>query len=171
MNGRVEREYRIQLPIAPKFARGRRRTSADHSGTAVAGTDTGGGAPASGEAAASGEGQTVTGTDTAGGKAESGDVKVSNGGEAVAEEPETVEQAPLKASKTSVIIRRGDTLWQISRRIYGKGVRYTTIYLANEDQITDPDRIIPGQIFGVPDKAAETDAEAEALHRKHVRGN
>lgn len=140
-------------------------------GQVVAGTDTGGGAPASGEAAASSEGQTVTGTDTAAGKAESGEVKVSNGNEAVAEEPETVEQAPLQASKTSVIIRRGDTLWQISRRIYGKGVRYTTIYLANEAQISDPDRILPGQVFGVPDKTAETDEQAEEMHRKHVRGN
>ncbi len=92
-------------------------------------------------------------------------------GEAAAEEPATVEQAPLKESKTSVIIRRGDTLWQISRRIYGKGVRYTTIYLANEDQIANPDRIIPGQVFGVPDKTVESDAEAEKLHRKRVRGN
>jgi nucleoid-associated protein YgaU len=82
-----------------------------------------------------------------------------------------VEQAPLKESKTSVIIRRGDTLWQISRRIYGKGVRYTTIYLANEDQISNPDRIIPGQVFGVPDKAAESDVDAEKMHRKHVREN
>lgn len=101
-----------------------------------------------------------------------GETAASTGSEqAVAEEPETVEQAPLKESKTSVIIRRGDTLWQISRRIYGKGVRYTTIYLANESQISDPDRIIPGQIFGVPDKTVETDAEAEAVHRKRVRGN
>ena len=89
----------------------------------------------------------------------------------MAEEPETVQQAPLQESKTSVIIRRGDTLWQISRRIYGKGVRYTTIYLANEDQIANPDRIIPGQVFGVPDKTMETDAEAEKMHRKHMRGN
>ncbi len=90
---------------------------------------------------------------------------------AAADEPETVEQAPLKQSKTSVIIRRGDTLWQISRRIYGKGVRYTTIYLANQAQIANPDLIIPGQIFGVPDAASESDADAEALHRKHVHGD
>src|SRR5690606_4934226 len=43
----------------------------------------------------------------------------------------TIEQAPLIDSHNSVIIRRGDTLWQISRRVYGQGVRYTTIYLAN----------------------------------------
>ena len=88
-------------------------------------------------------------------------------GQAVAE-PETVQQAPLKQSKTSVIIRRGDTLWQISRRVYGAGVRYTTIYLANEDQITNPDRILPGQIFGVPDTAMP-EAESEEMHRKHVK--
>lgn len=85
-----------------------------------------------------------------------------------AAEPETVQQAPLQQSKTSVIIRRGDTLWQISRRVYGAGVRYTTIYLANEDQITNPDRILPGQIFGVPDKAM-SEEESEVMHRKHVK--
>ncbi len=85
-----------------------------------------------------------------------------------AAEPETVQQAPLQQSKTSVIIRRGDTLWQISRRVYGAGVRYTTIYLANEDQIANPDRILPGQIFGVPDKAM-SEAEAREMHRKHVK--
>jgi nucleoid-associated protein YgaU len=114
-------------------------------------------------------GGTATGSET--GTGASGTGTASSTEQAVAEEPETVEQAPLQASKTSVIIRRGDTLWQISRRIYGKGVRYTTIYLANEGQITDPDRIIPGQVFGVPDKTMETDAEAEKMHRKHVRGN
>ncbi|MFD1329434.1 LysM peptidoglycan-binding domain-containing protein [Mycoplana ramosa] len=90
--------------------------------------------------------------------------------QASAEQPKTVEQAPLKESKTSVIIRRGDTLWQIARRVYGQGVRYTSIYLANEDQITNPDRILPGQIFGVPDKAMP-EAEAEEMHRKRVQGD
>lgn len=63
----------------------------------------------------------------------------------------------------SVIIRRGDTLWQISRRVYGQGVKYTTIYLANEAQISDPDRIWPGQVFAVPDEAR---ADAEDVHRQ-----
>ncbi len=112
----------------------------------------------------------VTADDSAAAAAGSGNGAATDG-EAAAEEPQTIEQAPLQESKTSVIIRRGDTLWQISRRIYGKGVRYTTIYLANEDQINDPDRIIPGQVFGIPDKTLETDAEAEEMHRKHMRGD
>ncbi|CAN7242651.1 LysM peptidoglycan-binding domain-containing protein [Neorhizobium tomejilense] len=78
----------------------------------------------------------------------------------------TIQQEPLTQSeRSSVIIRRGDTLWQISRRVYGQGVRYTTIYLANEAQIRNPDVIQPGQIFGVPDAALP---DAEELHRQRM---
>lgn len=49
-----------------------------------------------------------------------------------------------------VIIRKGDTLWRISRENYGSGSRYTVIYLANGDQIRNPDLIYPGQIFRMP---------------------
>jgi len=59
----------------------------------------------------------------------------------------------LQASASGVIIRRGDTLWRISKRVYGRGTRYSTIYVANQDQIRDPDRIWPGQVFRVPDKS------------------
>jgi nucleoid-associated protein YgaU len=82
-------------------------------------------------------------------------------------QPKVIEQAPLTASQSaSVIIRRGDTLWQISRRVYGMGVRYTTIYMANEDQISNPDRIMPGQIFGMPEKYLPN---AEELHRERMK--
>lgn len=86
---------------------------------------------------------------------------------AASSEPQTIQQAPLAQSDNSVIIRRGDTLWQISRRVYGQGVRYTTIYLANENEITNPDRIAPGQIFKVPREALPN---AEEIHRKRLRG-
>lgn len=64
----------------------------------------------------------------------------------------------------AVIIRRGDNLWRISRRVYGMGIRYSTIYLANQDQISNPDRIWPGQVFSVPQETEEGDAaDLEAL--------
>lgn len=50
----------------------------------------------------------------------------------------------------SVIIRRGDNLWTIAKRLYGQGLRFSTIYQANTDQIRDPDLIYPGQVFIVP---------------------
>lgn len=78
-------------------------------------------------------------------------------------EPKTILQAPLASTPGAVIIRRGDTLWQISRRTYGEGVRYTTIYVANRSQIQDPDRIKPGQVFSVPEDPLEN---AEELHQQ-----
>lgn len=49
-----------------------------------------------------------------------------------------------------VVVQPGQSLWRIARASYGQGVRYTTIYQANRDQIRDPDRIFPGQVFAVP---------------------
>ncbi|WP_425087250.1 LysM peptidoglycan-binding domain-containing protein [Stappia sp.] len=51
----------------------------------------------------------------------------------------------------SIIIRSGDNLWTISQRRYGEGLRYTTIYQANKDQIRNPDLIYPGQVFMIPE--------------------
>ncbi|MCX5577519.1 LysM peptidoglycan-binding domain-containing protein [Kaistia terrae] len=50
----------------------------------------------------------------------------------------------------NVIIRRGDNLWSISRRLYGRGIRFSTIYAANDDQIRNPNLIYPGQTFVLP---------------------
>ena len=50
----------------------------------------------------------------------------------------------------NVIIRRGDNLWSISRRLYGRGIRFSTIYEANNDQIRNPHLIYPGQTFVLP---------------------
>jgi nucleoid-associated protein YgaU len=38
----------------------------------------------------------------------------------------------------------------LSRVIYGRGKQYTVIYQANKDQIRNPRRIYPGQIFAIP---------------------
>lgn len=63
----------------------------------------------------------------------------------------------------SVIIRKGDNLWTISRRTYGRGTRYTTIYLANQDQIRDPNLILPGQVFVMPTEALSDEEAAKRL--------
>ena len=51
---------------------------------------------------------------------------------------------------TTVIIKRRDNLWRISRQLYGKGIRWSTIYQANKDQIRNPRWIYPGQVFVLP---------------------
>jgi hypothetical protein len=49
-----------------------------------------------------------------------------------------------------VVVQPGHSLWRLSRLAYGRGVRYTVIYQANRDQIRDPARIYPGQVFALP---------------------
>jgi len=60
---------------------------------------------------------------------------------------------------TTLVIKRADNLWNISRQVYGDGARWTTIYEANKDQIRDPRVIHPGQVFILPEGNAEWAAE------------
>ncbi|MFH6784115.1 MULTISPECIES: LysM peptidoglycan-binding domain-containing protein [Methylobacterium] len=54
---------------------------------------------------------------------------------------------------STATVTRGDNLWSISRKTYGKGLRYTVIFDANQGQIRDPNRIYPGQVFVLPGEA------------------
>ena len=58
--------------------------------------------------------------------------------------------APETLAGGRAVVQPGQNLWRIARQSYGQGTRYTVIYLANRDQIRDPNRIYPGQIFAVP---------------------
>lgn len=77
--------------------------------------------------------------------------------------PKPVVAKPKRAIRTgtSVIIRKGDNLWRVSRRILGQGIRYSTIYNANKSQIKNPSLIFPGQIFKVPEKMVDNAASQE----------
>jgi nucleoid-associated protein YgaU len=75
-----------------------------------------------------------------------GDGRVS----ARAEIPLQVSPPPSDLPPGSVIVQPGNNLWRLARRAYGRGVLYTMIFQANQDQIRDPNRIYPGQIFTLP---------------------
>jgi len=65
-----------------------------------------------------------------------------------------IRQSDLSAvdiNEQTVVVQPGNSLWRISRRFYGKGILYTIIFKANNDQILNPHLIYPGQIFKVPD--------------------
>lgn len=47
---------------------------------------------------------------------------------------------------------KGDCLWKISRREYGRGSRWPRIYRANIDSIDDPDIIYVDQLLSIPPK-------------------
>lgn len=50
------------------------------------------------------------------------------------------------------VVRKGDSLWRISRRHYHKGHRYWRIYKANLGKIRNPDLIYPCQRFYIPNR-------------------
>lgn len=57
---------------------------------------------------------------------------------------------PDQPRSGKVVIQPGNNLWKLSRVIYGRGKNYTVIYQANKEQIRNPARIYPGQIFAIP---------------------
>lgn len=65
----------------------------------------------------------------------------------------TVEQerdtSTAPAAKTYTV-KKGDSLWAIAAKYYGKGAEYTKIYNANTDKISNPNLIYPGQVLTIP---------------------
>ena len=53
-----------------------------------------------------------------------------------------------------VIVNKGDALWRIAYRSYGKGLRYVDIVRKNTGDIDNPDLIYPNQIFALPETGA-----------------
>lgn len=49
-------------------------------------------------------------------------------------------------------VEKGDTLYAISKRYYGKGAEYKDLFEANKPFLKDPDRIYPGQVLRIPKK-------------------
>ena len=58
--------------------------------------------------------------------------------------------AAAKPSGQNYTVKRGDCLWNIAKRFYGNGAKYTTIYNANRSKIRNPNLIYPGQVLWIP---------------------
>jgi nucleoid-associated protein YgaU len=56
---------------------------------------------------------------------------------------------------TMYTVQKGDTLWEIAEKHYGKGqgAKYTEIVKANTPPVKDPDLIQPGWVLRIPAKA------------------
>ena len=65
------------------------------------------------------------------------DIKVPGGGEA-------------PAAARTYTVKSGDTLSAIAREHLGDGDVYMKIFEANRDQLSDPDKIKPGQVLKIP---------------------
>jgi nucleoid-associated protein YgaU len=50
-------------------------------------------------------------------------------------------------------VKSGDTLSRIAKEMLGDANAYMDIFNANKDQLTDPDKIKPGQVLKIPQHA------------------
>lgn len=63
---------------------------------------------------------------------------------------ETVNSPAPSASQTYTVVK-GDCLWNIAKKFYGNGSKYTVIYNANKGVIGgNPNLIYPGQVLTIP---------------------
>jgi nucleoid-associated protein YgaU len=68
--------------------------------------------------------------------------------EAASEQPEA---APADSAYTQWYeVKKGDTLWKIAKEVYGDGNLYPEIFKANQDTLSDPDKIQVGQMLRIP---------------------
>ena len=49
-------------------------------------------------------------------------------------------------------VKSGDTLGKIAKELLGNAGAYMAIFEANKDQLTDPNKIQPGQVLKIPAK-------------------
>ncbi len=54
------------------------------------------------------------------------------------------------AGATSYTVKSGDTLSKIAKDHLGDANAYNAIFEANRDQLSDPDKIKPGQVLKIP---------------------
>jgi nucleoid-associated protein YgaU len=66
------------------------------------------------------------------------DIKVTGGG------------APAASSAKTYTVKAGDTLSRIAKEHLGDANAYMRIYELNRDQLSDPDKIKPGQVLKLP---------------------
>ena len=58
--------------------------------------------------------------------------------------------AGVVAPPTTYTVKAGDTLSRISKELLGDANAYMEIFNANKDQLSDPDKIKPGQVLKIP---------------------
>ena len=57
------------------------------------------------------------------------------------------------ANGQTYTVKAGDTLSGIAKQFYGQANQYMDIFNANRDQLSDPDKIQPGQVLKIPEHA------------------
>lgn len=58
--------------------------------------------------------------------------------------------SPAPTQNQTYTVKKGDCLWNIAKKFYGNGAKYTTIFNANKDKIKNANLIYVGQVLTIP---------------------
>jgi nucleoid-associated protein YgaU len=81
------------------------------------------------------------------------DIKVKPGAAAQQKPAASAGAGTAPTATTTYTVQAGDTLSAIAKKILGNAGDYMEIYNLNRDQVSDPDRIKPGQVLKIPQHA------------------
>lgn len=70
-------------------------------------------------------------------------------------EPSTAQASATEAAPELYTVKKGDTLWGIARKMYGKGSHWQRIYEVNRDKLPEPGRLRAGMQLHIPREANE----------------
>jgi len=73
--------------------------------------------------------------------------------EIVADIQATGRGASVASTESTYTVRPGDTLSKIAKEKLGDPSAYTQIFNLNRDQLSDPNKIKPGQVLKIPQSA------------------
>jgi LysM repeat protein len=80
------------------------------------------------------------------------DIRVKAGAAKTAPPP-TAPPGAAQPQATTYTVQSGDTLSGIAKKFFGNANDYMDIFNANRDQLSDPDKIKPGQVLKIPQHA------------------
>ena len=78
------------------------------------------------------------------------DIKVTGGAGTTAGTATAAAKAPAAPAAKTYTVQAGDTLSKIAKSTLGNANDYMKIFDLNKDQLSDPDKIKPGQVLKLP---------------------
>jgi nucleoid-associated protein YgaU len=82
------------------------------------------------------------------------DIRVNPSAKPAPAQPTATAGTQTAGQPTTYTVQPGDTLSAIAKRFFGNANDYMEIFNANRDQLSDPDKIKPGQVLKIPQHAS-----------------
>lgn len=77
-------------------------------------------------------------------------LKIKSSGNSKTDEKKSSSTENANSAKRTHTVKKGESLWKISKQYYGEGSQYNRIYDANTETVANPSLIYVGQVLIIP---------------------